>query len=345
MCSMMAAASICPGELVGQVVGVLRLTVHDLAEHGGQDLGEDGKDVSLEEHNGGEARAHDRAVHHRKTLLGLQLKEATLDSGNLECLSGIDLAVVWGERNKVLMPSDEADNVGERHEVSGHGDRAAQRQARRDVGVEQLDDRLKDLEADPRVPLEEGVDADEHGRARRLGWEDVAVRAGAEGANVEEPDELPLESAALLGPPVRRGAKAGGDAIAVGAVHHAVHDPVAACLDPATGGLVQLDPGLASAGGHDGHLRDAEAGALDLHQGLAVLGHHPEDAAEVDDEVSGSGEPRRTARRRTHARARRRESKRRTHHGRCCHRRLYDGRRWSRNGRCLIGPRSRRQGR
>jgi hypothetical protein len=71
----------------------------------------------------------------------------------------------------------------------------------------------------------------------------------------------------------------------------------------------------------------------------------PEDAAEVDGEVSGSGEPRRTARRRTHARARRRESKRRTHHGRCCHRRLNDGRRWSRNGRRLIGPRSHRQGR
>jgi hypothetical protein len=131
---------------------------------------------------------------------------------------------------------------------------------------------------------------------------------------------------------------------AVGAVHHAVHDPVAACLDPATGGLVQLDPGLASAGGHGGHLRDAEAGALDLHQGLAVLGHHTEDAAEVDDEVSGSGEPRRTARRRTHARARRRESKRHAHHGRRCHQRLNDGRCWSRNDRRLIGPRSRWQG-
>jgi hypothetical protein len=42
---------------------------------------------------------------------------------------------------------------------------------------------------------------------------------------------------------------------AVGAVHHVVHDRVTACLDPATGGLVQLDPGLTSAGGHGGHLR------------------------------------------------------------------------------------------
>jgi len=66
----------------------------------------------------------------------------------------------------------------------------------------------------------------------------------------------------------------------------------------------------------------------------------PEDAAEVDGDAPGSGEPRRTARRRTHARARRRESARRTHHGRCCHRRLNDGRRWSRNGRRLIGPRA-----
>jgi hypothetical protein len=65
------------------------------------------------------------------------------------------------------------------------------------------------------------------------------------------------------------------------APHHAVgavHDPAAACLDLATSGLVQLDPGLATAGGHCGHLRDAEAGALGLHQGLAVLGHHPKDA-------------------------------------------------------------------
>jgi hypothetical protein len=106
-------------ELVGQVVGVLRLAVHDLAEHDGQDLGEDGKDVSLEEHSGGEARAHGRAVPHRKTLFGLQLEEAALDSGNLECLGGIDLAAIWGERNRVLTPSDEAGNVGERHEVSG----------------------------------------------------------------------------------------------------------------------------------------------------------------------------------------------------------------------------------
>jgi hypothetical protein len=66
-----------------------------------------------------------------------------------------------------------------------------------------------------------------------------------------------------------------------------------------------------------------------------------EDAAEVDGEVSGSGEPRRTARRRTHARARWRESKRRTHHDCYCNRRLNDGRRWSRNGRRLIGLRSR----
>ena len=59
----------------------------------------------------------------------------------------------------------------------------------------------------------------------------------------------------------------------------------------------------------------------------------------MDGEAPGSGEPRRTVRRRTQARAKRRESARRTHHGRCCHRRLNDGRRWSRNGRRLIGSR------
>jgi hypothetical protein len=70
-----------------------------------------------------------------------------------------------------------------------------------------------------------------------------------------------------------------------------------------------------------------------------VVAPDPEEAVEVDGEAPGSGEPRRTASRRTQARARRRESARRTHHGRCCHRRLNDGRRWSRNGRRLIGSR------
>jgi hypothetical protein len=62
----------------------------------------------------------------------------------------------------------------------------------------------------------------------------------------------------------------------------------------------------------------------------------PEEMVEEDREAPGSGEPRRTARRRTQARARRRDSARRTHHGRCCHRRLNDDRRWSMNGRRLI---------
>ncbi|WVZ74538.1 hypothetical protein U9M48_022708 [Paspalum notatum var. saurae] len=268
-------------QLVGQVVGVLGLAVHDLAEHGGQHLGKDGKNVGLEEHRGGKAGAHGRAVHHGKPFLGLQLEEAALDAGDLERLSGVHLGAVRGHRHGVLAPGDEAGNVGERDEVAGRGDRATERQARRDVGVEQLDDGLEDLKADAGVALEECVDADEHGRARRLGGEDVAVGAGAEGAGVEEPDELPLERAALLGPPVRGGAEAGGDAVAVGAVHHAVHDPVAAGLDTAAGGLVQLDAGLAGAGGHGGHLGDPEAGALDLHQGLAVLGHHPLHLVEV----------------------------------------------------------------
>jgi hypothetical protein len=72
---------------------------------------------------------------------------------------------------------------------------------------------------------------------------------------------------------VGRGAEAGGDAVAVGAVHHAVHDPVAAGLDAAARGLVELHPSLAG-GSHGGDLGDRQAGALDLHQRPAVLLHH-----------------------------------------------------------------------
>lgn len=71
-------------------------------------------------------------------------------------------------------------------------------------------------------------------------------------------------------------------------------------------------------------------------------------AADLDESVegsttgSGSGEPRSASRRKRQARARRRVTARRNHHGRCCHRRLNDdGRRWSRNGRRLIGSRGR----
>lgn len=71
-------------------------------------------------------------------------------------------------------------------------------------------------------------------------------------------------------------------------------------------------------------------------------------AADLDESVegsttgSGSGEPRSASRRKRQARARRRMTARRNHHGRCCHRRLNDdGRRWSRNGRRLIGSRGR----
>ncbi|PWS22782.1 hypothetical protein DKP78_16585, partial [Enterococcus faecium] len=64
-------------------------------------------------------------------------------------------------------------------------------------------------------------------------------------------------------------------------VHHAVHDPVAAGLDAAAGGLVELHPGVAGAGGHGGHLRDRQAGALDLDQRLAELRHHALHLVEV----------------------------------------------------------------
>ena len=70
--------------------------------------------------------------------------------------------------------------------VARRGDGAPEREARRDVGVEQRGDRLEDLEADAGVALEQGVDADEHGGARGGRRQPVAVVAGAERAGVEE---------------------------------------------------------------------------------------------------------------------------------------------------------------
>jgi hypothetical protein len=55
---------------------------------------------------------------------------------------------------------------------------------------------------------------------------------------------------------VGRRAEAGGDAVTVGAVHHAVHDPVAAGLDALACGVIQLHPGLVVASCHSGNLRD-----------------------------------------------------------------------------------------
>uniref|UniRef100_A0A0E0G9Z2 Uncharacterized protein n=1 Tax=Oryza nivara TaxID=4536 RepID=A0A0E0G9Z2_ORYNI len=176
-------------ELVSQVVGVLRLAVHHLAEHGREDLGEDGKNVSLKEHGRCKARAHGSAIDHGKAFLGLQLEEAALDASNLERLSGVHLAAIWCNRHGVLAPSDKAGNVGQRDEVTGGGDRAPERQARCDVRVEQLGDRLEDLEPDAGVSLEECVDADEHCRAGCLRRQNMTVGASAERAGIEESAE------------------------------------------------------------------------------------------------------------------------------------------------------------
>ncbi|TVU46573.1 hypothetical protein EJB05_06115, partial [Eragrostis curvula] len=150
-------------ELVGEVVRVLGLPVHHLAEHGGEHLGEDGQDVGLEQHGGREPGPHGRAVHHGEPFLGLQLEEATLDSRDPERLGRVHLAAVRRHRHRVLAAGDEPRDVGERHEVARRGDGAPQRQARRHVGVEQLRHRLQDLEPDARVALQQRVDADEHG--------------------------------------------------------------------------------------------------------------------------------------------------------------------------------------
>jgi hypothetical protein len=174
-------------ELVGEVVGVLGLAVHDLAEDGGQDLGEDGEDVGVVQHGGRERGAHGGAVDDGEPLLGVELEEAALDAGNLEGLGGVHLPAVDGDGLRVGAARDEAGDVGERHEVARGGDGAPERQAWADAGVEQLGDGLEDLEADAGVALEEGVDAHEHRRADDLRRQRVAVAAGAEDAGVEMP--------------------------------------------------------------------------------------------------------------------------------------------------------------
>uniref|UniRef100_J3LEZ0 Uncharacterized protein n=1 Tax=Oryza brachyantha TaxID=4533 RepID=J3LEZ0_ORYBR len=172
-------------QLVGQVVGVLRLAVHHLAEHGGQHLGEDGQDVGVEHHGGRQRGPHGRAIDDGETLLGVQREEPALDAGELERLGGVHLPAVGGDGLRVGAARDEAGDVGQRHQVTGRGDRPAERQARGHAGVEQLGDRLEDLEPDARVPLKERVDAHQHGRPHRLRRQRVPVGAGAEDSGVQ----------------------------------------------------------------------------------------------------------------------------------------------------------------
>uniref|UniRef100_A0A8R7TFV5 Uncharacterized protein n=1 Tax=Triticum urartu TaxID=4572 RepID=A0A8R7TFV5_TRIUA len=203
-----------------------------------------------------------------------------LDARNLKCFSGINLGAIGSHSHGIWAAGDKSRDVGERDEIAGSGDGAPERQARCNVGVEQCGDGLENLEADAGVPLEQGVDADKHRRARGGRWQHVTIAAGAERPGVKEPDELPLQSTALLGPPMGGGAEAGGDAIAVGAVRHAGHDPFAALLDAAAGGLVELHPGTVGRG-HRRDLGDGQAGALHNHHRPAVLLHHPLDGVQM----------------------------------------------------------------
>nr|GMC90490.1 hypothetical protein Ccrd_012103 [Ipomoea batatas] len=64
---------------------------------------------------------------------------------------------------------------------------------------------------------------------------------------------------AVLGSPVRSGAEAGGDAVAIGAIVHAVHNPVTAGFDAGAGSLGELNFHGIIAGGDSGDLSDGEA--------------------------------------------------------------------------------------
>jgi hypothetical protein len=174
-------------ELVGEVVGVLGLAVHDLAEDGGQDLGEDGQDVGVVHDGGRERGAHGGAVDDGEALLGVELEEAALDAGDLERLGGVHLPAVDGDGLRVGAARDEAGDVGERDQVARRGDGAPERQARADPGVEQLGDGLEDLEADAGVALQERVDAHQHRRPGDLRRQRVAIAASAEDSGVEMP--------------------------------------------------------------------------------------------------------------------------------------------------------------
>jgi hypothetical protein len=100
------------------------LAVHHLAEHSGHDLGEDGEDVRLEEHDRRQPRADGRAVHHGEPFHGLQLEEAVLDAGDLERLRGVHLPAVGCHRLGVGPAGDESRDVGELDQVARRGDGA-----------------------------------------------------------------------------------------------------------------------------------------------------------------------------------------------------------------------------
>ncbi|RWV89297.1 hypothetical protein GW17_00048556 [Ensete ventricosum] len=74
----------------------------------------------------------------------------------------------------------------------------------------------------------------------------------------------------------------GGDTVAVGAVGHAVHHPLAAGADALPRRLRQLHPNRrVGRRGDRGHLRDFERRALESHQGLPELPQHPLHLLEV----------------------------------------------------------------
>nr|GLL24838.1 hypothetical protein Ccrd_012103 [Ipomoea trifida] len=88
------------------------------------------------------------------------------------------------------------------------------------------------------------------------------------------PDELVLKSMTVLGSPVRGAAEAGGDAVGIGAIDHAVHNPVTAGFDAGAGSLGELHFHGIIAGGDSGNLSDGEGLASELHRRVPELRHH-----------------------------------------------------------------------
>jgi len=88
------------------------------------------------------------------------------------------------------------------------------------------------------------------------------------------------------------GTEAGGDTVTVGALVHAVHDPVTAGLDAGPGGLRQLDLETLIVRRNGRDLSDGERLAAEAHGGLAVVGDHALDLVEMGSrERVGRGGP------------------------------------------------------
>lgn len=103
----------------------------------------------------------------------------------------------------------------------------------------------------------------------------MAVIIWNKGEKINLPYELPLQSATFFSPAVGGGAEAGGDAVAISPLIHAVHHPLTAGLNAASRRLRQLHRHAGILGGDRCHLRYRQRLSSQLHHRPPVFFHHP----------------------------------------------------------------------